>query len=214
MAMALPLPLLPPVTSATFPASLMLASYRCLPWDPSWIYIGGCFFEKGWRSRGGLSRSNGRLSRLSNDFEGEPMSMKDKVAIVTGSSRGIGRGIAERLAAEGASVVVNGRHLDSIEPVVESIRAKGGQALPVVADVGVTADVDRLFSETVRAYGGLDVLVNNAAYSNPVAHFLEMDEDQWDRVIRSNLKSVYLCSHRAAKLMVEQGRNCLLYTSD
>jgi len=142
------------------------------------------------------------------------MSMKDKVAIVTGSSRGIGRGIAERLAAEGASVVVNGRHLDSIEPVVESIRAKGGQALPVVADVGVTADVDRLFSETVRAYGGLDVLVNNAAYSNPVAHFLEMDEDHWDRVIRSNLKSVYLCSHRAAKLMVEQGKKgCIISIS-
>lgn len=132
--------------------------------------------------------------------------MEGKVAVVTGSSRGIGRGIAERLAAEGARVVVNGRHRETIEPVAEAVRASGGEALAVAADVGYREGVDRLFGETVRAFGGVDILVNNAGWANPVVHFLEMDEEHWDTVIRTNLKSVYLCSSRAARLMVEQGR--------
>lgn len=134
------------------------------------------------------------------------MRLAGKVAIVTGSSRGIGRGIAERLAAEGAKVVVNGRHRQTIEPVAESLRASGADALAVAADVGYKGDVERLFEETVRAFGGVDILVNNAGWASPEAHFLEMDEEHWDTVIRTNLKSVYLCSHRAANLMVDQGR--------
>ncbi len=134
------------------------------------------------------------------------MSVRGKVAIVTGSSRGIGRGIAERLAAEGAMVVVNGRKAESIEPVAAALRNSGASALAVAADVGYREEVDRLFDATVRAFGGVDILVNNAGWANPVVHFLEMDEEHWDTVIRTNLKSIYLCSHRAANLMVDQGR--------
>src|SRR4051812_16820650 len=127
-----------------------------------------------------------------------PYDLSSSVAIVTGSSRGIGRGVAERLAAEGARVVVNGRQQDTIEPVAQALRDKGGQAIAVAGDVGIAADVDRLFDETLRAFGGVDTLVNNAAWASPTAHFLEMDEEHWDTVIRTNLKSIYLCCSRAA----------------
>ena len=129
-----------------------------------------------------------------------------KVAVVTGSSRGIGRGIAERLAAEGAKVVVNGRRAEALEPVSRALRAAGAEALAVTADVGVREQVDRLFAETVAAFGGVDILVNNAAWTGQMAHFLEMDERHWDTALRTNLKSVYLCAHRAANLMVDQER--------
>jgi NAD(P)-dependent dehydrogenase (short-subunit alcohol dehydrogenase family) len=134
------------------------------------------------------------------------MRLEGKVAVVTGSSAGIGRGIAERLAAEGARVVINGRDLERLEPVADAIRGAGGEVLAVAADVGYREQVERMFDEAVRAFGGVDVLVNNAGWASPVAHFLEMDEEHWDTVIRTNLKSVYLCSYRAANLMVDQGR--------
>src|SRR5512137_2493766 len=132
--------------------------------------------------------------------------LADKVAIVTGSSTGIGRGIAERLAAEGAKVVVNGRHGETVESVTQAIRASGAQAIAVIADVGYREQVDRLFDETVRAFGGVDILVNNAGYPTTGGHFLEMEEAFWDEVLRTNLKGTYLCSQRAAQLMVEQDR--------
>ena len=135
-----------------------------------------------------------------------PYDLSGKVAIVTGSSRGIGRGIADRLAAEGVRVVVNGRQAETIEPVAAELRKRGAQVIAAAADVGLTDDVDRLFDATVRAYGGVDVLVNNAAWASPTAHFLEMDVDHWDTVIRTNLRSIFLCSSLAARLMVEQKR--------
>lgn len=129
-----------------------------------------------------------------------------KTAVITGSSRGIGRGIAERLAAEGAQVVINGRHPETVNPVAQALRAAGAEAIAVIADVGVREQVDRLFEETVAVFGGVDILVNNAAWTGQMAHFLEMDEHHWDTALRTNLKSVYLCSHRAANLMVNQER--------
>jgi NAD(P)-dependent dehydrogenase (short-subunit alcohol dehydrogenase family) len=132
------------------------------------------------------------------------MQLPDKVVIVTGSSRGIGRGIAQRAVAEGARVVVNGRTAATIEPVAQALAASGAEVLAVAADVGYASEVKRLFDETLRRFGTVDVLVNNAAWASPISHFLELDEAHWDAVIRSNLKSVYLCTHRAIEIMVEQ----------
>src|SRR6266545_2549325 len=133
------------------------------------------------------------------------MRLKGKVAIVTGSSRGIGKATALRLAAEGARVVVHGKTDGGrLAPIVDAIKREGHEAIAVAADVGDEAAVDRLFHETVKAFGTVDVLVNNAAWSDPKAHVLEMDVKFWDEVIRSNLRSVFLCTNRAAKLMVEQ----------
>jgi len=134
------------------------------------------------------------------------MRLTDKVAIVTGSGTGIGRGIAERLAAEGAKVVVNGRHPETIEPVARALREAGAEAIAVTADVGYREQVDRLFDATVAAFGGVDILVNNAGWASPGAHFLELEEEHWDSVLRTNLKGVYLCTQRAATLMVDQDR--------
>src|SRR5205809_689780 len=90
------------------------------------------------------------------------MLLRDKVAIVTGSSKGIGRGIAGRFASEGASVVVNGRGVDAVERTAQEIRASGGTVLAVAGDVTKRGDVDRLYEDTLRAFGTVDILVNNA----------------------------------------------------
>ncbi len=133
------------------------------------------------------------------------MRLPGKVAIVTGSSRGIGKATALRLAAEGARVVVHGKtDRGRLGPIVEALRREGHEAIAVAADVGDEKAVDRLFDETLRAFGTVDVVVNNAAWSDPKAHLLEMDVAHWDEVLRSNLRSVFLCTHRAATIMVGQ----------
>lgn len=137
-----------------------------------------------------------------------------QTAVVTGGTRGIGRAIAKRLANDGARVVVNGRHLEGAEEVVAALRNEGAQALAVAADVGYADQVERLFAAAVDEYGAVDILVNNAAWAIPVVHFLEMDETHWDTVLRTNLKSAYLCSRRAASLMVKQGKQgCIVSIS-
>jgi 3-oxoacyl-[acyl-carrier protein] reductase len=128
-----------------------------------------------------------------------------KVALVTGSSQGIGRAIAERLAAEGCRIVVNGLDDGKPEAVAAALRASGTRAIAVPADVGLAAEADRVFEVTVREFGGLDVLVNNAGWAEPVSHLLEMTEEHWDTVLRTNLKSVFLFTRRAADLMVDRG---------
>jgi NAD(P)-dependent dehydrogenase (short-subunit alcohol dehydrogenase family) len=129
-----------------------------------------------------------------------------RVAMVTGSSRGIGRGIAERLAAEGCRLVVNGLDDGQPEAVAEALRAGGAEAIAVPADVGEAAEADRVFAAAVREFGGVDVLVNNAGWAEPISHLLEMTEEHWDTVIRTNLRSVFLFTRRAADLMVERRR--------
>jgi 3-oxoacyl-[acyl-carrier protein] reductase len=132
--------------------------------------------------------------------------LQGKVAIVTGSSRSIGRGIAHRFASEGSKVVLNGLPDDSLERTERELKQRGAEVVAVPADVGFADQVDRLFDTALEAFGGVDILVNNAGWATPEAHFLEMDEAHWDAVLRTNLKSVYLCCHRAANLMVDQGR--------
>src|SRR5215207_3761766 len=124
-----------------------------------------------------------------------------KVALVTGGSRGIGRGICLRLAEAGAKVVVNAHSIESRDEnaadVVAQITANGGQALAVAADVSVKAEVDAMIAETVSSFGRLDILVNNAGIC-PFHEFLTMPEELWDRVQDVNLKGVFLCSQTAA----------------
>ncbi len=133
------------------------------------------------------------------------MTLKGKVAIVTGASRGIGRGIADRLAQEGARLVMIARGAEALEKAAAEIRATGAEALTVPGDVGLKADVERTLAKTLEAYGSLDIVVNNAAWASPTAHFLEMTEEHWDEVIRTNLKSLYLYCHGAANIMVDRG---------
>ena len=127
-----------------------------------------------------------------------------RVALVTGSSRGIGRAIALRLAREGFSVAVNYRkRAEEARRVVEQIRAEGGEAEAFQADVSKSGDVDRLFNSIEEIMGPVDVLVNNAGWGffTPLAL---MDEQLWDRHIAVNLKSVYLCTRRALPSMLRR----------
>lgn len=132
--------------------------------------------------------------------------LTEKVAIVTGASRGIGRGIAERLAQDGASVVVNyAKNAEEAKKVVAGIKAKGGQAVAVQADVSQVADVRRLFQEVVKAFGRLDILVNNAGifWAKPLA---EVTEDDYDHIFAINAKGPFFAIQEAAKRMADGGR--------
>jgi 3-oxoacyl-[acyl-carrier protein] reductase len=143
----------------------------------------------------------------------ETKNLKEKVVIVTGAAQGIGQAIAERFAAEGARVVVNDVKAAEAEAVVQGIIASGGTALACVADVSNKAQVDSLFDMVMAEFGAVDVLVNNAGLVNPTLHFLEADEAWWRRIIDVNLTSVFLCSHRAAQIMVRQGSGVIINMS-
>src|SRR5438105_2687649 len=125
------------------------------------------------------------------------------VVIVTGAGRGIGRAIAERFGREGARVVVNDIGPQANE-VAEAVTQAGGEGLGVVADVSQKGEGDNLFDTALDHFGDVNVLVNNAGLTNESRHFLEGDEGWWDRVLNTNLKSVFLCAHRAAWLMARR----------
>ena len=136
-----------------------------------------------------------------------------KVAIVTGASRGIGRAVAERFAAEGASVVVNyTQGSKNAATVVAGIEAAGGTAIALQADVSRSADVRRLVEQTVVRFGRVDVLVNNAGVM-VAKGVLETTEDDWDVTIDVNLKGAYLCSKEVAPVMIRQGSGSIINMS-
>ncbi|MEM7813409.1 MAG: 3-oxoacyl-ACP reductase family protein [Candidatus Aenigmatarchaeota archaeon] len=130
-------------------------------------------------------------------------SLKGKVAIVTGSSKGIGRAIALRLARDGASVVVNGRNEADIAAVVNEIKKAKGKAIGVRSDVSIAKDVERLAAETVKQFKRIDILVNNAGVLDMKA-CAEMTEQEWDRILDINLKGYFLCARASAAQMVKQ----------
>ena len=133
------------------------------------------------------------------------MKLKNKVAVVTGASKGIGAGIAKSLAAEGAAVVVNyASSREGADKVVAEINEKGGKAIAVQGDVSRAADVQRLFGETKKAFGGLDVLVNNAG----VYQFAPLDqvtEEQFHRLFNTNVLGLLLATQEAAKFFGPNG---------
>jgi 3-oxoacyl-[acyl-carrier protein] reductase len=131
--------------------------------------------------------------------------LKNKVAVVTGASKGIGAGIAKSLAAEGASVVVNyASSKEGADRVVAEITRKGGTALAVQGDVSKASDVQRIFAETKRAFGKLDVLVNNAGVYQ-FAALGEITEEQFHRLFNTNVLGLILASQEAAKLFGPEG---------
>jgi len=128
---------------------------------------------------------------------------KDKVAVVTGASRGIGRCISLALAAEGARIVAVDLGLDDTEKLAKEIRAQGGEALAVEGNVTVAADVERMIKAAVEKFGRVDILVNNAGITKD-GLLLRMKDEDWDAVLNVNLKGAFLCSRAAAKVMTKQ----------
>ena len=132
------------------------------------------------------------------------MLLEDKIAVVTGASRGIGRAIAETLAAEGATVVVNYQtNAEAAEAVVSAITAAGGRALAIRADVSDTAAAEGLIKAAIDAYGHIDIVVNNAGTTRDTL-LLSMKEEQWDVVMATNLKSVFNVCKAAARPMLRR----------
>jgi len=132
------------------------------------------------------------------------MKLKNKVALITGGSKGIGRSIALAFAEEGADVILAARNPEHLENVAEEVRQKGQQALPVPCDVSSPQAVQNLFDEVQRSYDRLDILVNNAGVSKR-SNFLDYDDETWLEVIRINLFGVYLCTKAFLAMMQNAG---------
>ena len=144
------------------------------------------------------------------------LGLKDRVAIVTGGSRGLGQAEAEALATEGAAVVVaTGKSVREADQVVRGLLDKGCRAISLQADVSQTADVQRLVEITVKTFGRLDILVNNAGTTGPHLNkpLVELPEDLWDFMLASHLRSVFLCIKYAAPHMVKRGWGRIINTS-
>ncbi|XYJ09546.1 SDR family NAD(P)-dependent oxidoreductase [Telluria sp. B2] len=136
------------------------------------------------------------------------MKLANKTALVTGASQGIGLACAQRLVREGARVMLADVRLD----VAAAAEALGDAARFMVADVSQKSDVDALFAATFEAFGHLDILVNNAGVTH-AADFLDLLEEDFDRVLRINLKSMFLCSQAAARDMVKRKSGCIINMS-
>jgi len=129
------------------------------------------------------------------------MELKGKIALVTGSSRGIGKTIAGELAREGCTLIVHGsRESENLRSSFEEVKKLSPDSIMVSAELSKPAEIEAMFSQIKEAFGGLDILVNNAATQNPSA-VLELKEEDWDRVLSVNLKAPFLCAQQAGRLM-------------
>ena len=134
------------------------------------------------------------------------MQLQGKTAIVTGSARGIGEGVAVAFAREGANVVVNGLTAESCNETVQKITAAGGKAIGIGADVSKAADVEAMVAAAIKQFGGVDILVNNAGIESTPTLLHEMTEAQWDKVTGVNLKGVFLCCKAVLPSMIAKGK--------
>ncbi len=134
------------------------------------------------------------------------MKLKGKVAIVTGSGRGIGRGLAMRLAQDGAAVVVSDINFENAQKVAAEIEAMGGKSMAIQTDVTKTDQVNDLVDKTVAEFGKLDIMVANAGIAN-IKMSIEMTAEEWNKIMEVNTTGVFLCDTAAAKQMIKQGHN-------
>jgi NAD(P)-dependent dehydrogenase (short-subunit alcohol dehydrogenase family) len=131
--------------------------------------------------------------------------LDEQVAIVTGASTGIGRGVALALANAGAHVVVTSRATERAEPVAAEIRALGRKALPVAVEITSLESIDALVAAVEERFGRIDILINNAGINIPELA-VDVTEAHWDRVLDTNLKGLFFCSQRVGRIMLAQGR--------
>ncbi len=128
---------------------------------------------------------------------------KDKVAVITGASRGIGRSIALALAEAGAKIVAVDLDPVATEAIVAELKEKGTEAIAVIGNVTVTEDTEKMIDSAVAVFGRVDILVNNAGITRD-GLLMRMKDEDWDAVMTVNLKGAFLCSRAAAKVMTKQ----------
>jgi len=131
--------------------------------------------------------------------------MNDKVALITGASSGIGRATAEAFAVRGAKVVLAARREDELAALAREIEARGGRATFVVTDVAIAKDVERMVAHTIKTLGRLDYAVNSAGIEGKLAGITDLPEQEWDRVLDTNLKGTFLCLQHEARAMLAGG---------
>jgi NAD(P)-dependent dehydrogenase (short-subunit alcohol dehydrogenase family) len=139
--------------------------------------------------------------------------LQGKVAVVTGSSRGIGRAIAERLAEHGARVVVTSRKLDACEEVVKAIKGAGGEAFAHACNIGRKEELQALVNAAIQKWGGIDVLVCNAAVNPYFGPSIDMPDDAYDKVMNSNVRSNFWLCNMVLPQMVGRGGGSIIVIS-
>ena len=140
-------------------------------------------------------------------------SFSGKVAFITGAANGIGRATALAFGREGASVAVVDLKDDGLGDVVQEIEAAGGRALAIRADVSKSADIRAALDQTVEAFGGLDIAFNNAGVEQPMKPLVEIDEDEFERLMAIDLGGVFLGMKYQIPLMQQRGGGCIVNTS-
>jgi NAD(P)-dependent dehydrogenase (short-subunit alcohol dehydrogenase family) len=138
--------------------------------------------------------------------------LKEKVAVVTGASMGIGYGLAKALAHAGANVVVTARSLPELETLVEEIRREGGEATAIPLNVKDVANIEAVMQQVYEQHGQLDILVNNAGLgaNHPAT---EITEEDWDSMMDVNLKGLFFCCQAAGRIMLRQGHGKIINMS-
>ena len=139
--------------------------------------------------------------------------MQGRLALITGSSRGIGAGIALALAQAGADVAITSRKLPDLEKVAEEIKKTGRKCLPVPAHVGKMEEINNLVKRVLEEFGKIDILVNNAATNPTMASAIDIDERTWDSIMNLNLKGLFFLSQAVARVMREKGGGKIINVS-
>lgn len=134
----------------------------------------------------------------------EKMRLKDKVAIITGGNRGIGKAISIAFAREGAKIAIVGRNLERAEEAAAQIQSTGGQAIGLHADVSIETNVTHMVEQVLTKFGRIDILVNNAAVNLPYRRLTDLTIDEWNHVIAVNLTGPFLCSRAVLPTMIHQ----------
>jgi NAD(P)-dependent dehydrogenase (short-subunit alcohol dehydrogenase family) len=141
------------------------------------------------------------------------MRLKDKVAIITGGGSGIGRAISLAFASEGAIVVVAARTLGRLKAVVDDIHSRGGTTRAIAIDIADEIKVEKMVARTVKEYGRIDVLVNNAGIPGPTANIADMELEKWNEVLLINLTGTMLCSREVLANMMERRNGSIINIS-
>ena len=139
----------------------------------------------------------------------ERFSLKGRTAIVTGGSKGLGEAIALSMADAGANLVITGRDEASLAKVADAVKAKGAECLPMTVDVLKKDQIKDMTEKTLSTFGKIDILVNNAGI-NIVKPLLKITEDEWDKVLDTNLKGYFLCAQAVVPYMIEQKKGCII----
>jgi dehydrogenase/reductase SDR family member 4 len=139
--------------------------------------------------------------------------LSGQVALITGSSRGIGKAIAEEMAAAGAKVVISSRKLDACDLVRDGIRARGGEAVSLTCNIGQKQEVEALVKGTLDQYGRIDILVCNAAVNPFYGSLSKLGDDAWDKIMLSNVKSSWWFSNLVTPHMAERGSGSIILLS-